>query len=152
METMATAHSIGETIQLSLAPVFVLVAIGSLLNVITQRLGRIIDRARHLEAEILSDPDLPVAAMARDELAALSIRMRFSNWAVSFCSASALLVALLVAILFLIDLAGADASRAIAILFILAMSGVIIGLCAFLMEIYVATRTIRVRSELLKKR
>ncbi len=149
---MATAHSIGETIQLSLAPVFVLVAIGSLLNVITQRLGRIIDRARHLEAEILSDPDLPVAAMARDELAALSIRMRFSNWAVSFCSASALLVALLVAILFLIDLAGADASRAIAILFILAMSGVIIGLCAFLMEIYVATRTIRVRSELLKKR
>ncbi|MEL6212208.1 MAG: DUF2721 domain-containing protein [Pseudomonadota bacterium] len=149
---MATTHSIGETIQLSLAPVFVLVAIGSLLNVITQRLGRIIDRARHLEAEILSDPDLPVAAMARDELAALSIRMRFSNWAVSFCSASALLVALLVAILFLIDLAGADASRAIAILFILAMSGVIIGLCAFLMEIYVATRTIRVRSELLKKR
>lgn len=152
MSPIETSHTIGETIQLALAPVFVLVALGSLLSVMTHRLGRIIDRARHLEAEIADQSILPEDSIARQELVALDQRMRYSNWAVTFCSASALLVALLVAILFLTDLAGVNTSRLIAVLFILAMSGVIVGLCAFLMEIYVATRTIRVRSELLQKR
>ena len=152
MSPVEMSHTIGETIQLSLAPVFVLVALGSFLNVITQRLGRIIDRARHLESEITNQSILPEDSMARSELVALDQRMRYSNWAVTFCSGSAVLVALLVAILFLTDLAHADASRVIAVLFILAMSGAIIGLCCFLMEIYVATRTIRIRSEFLKKR
>lgn len=40
---------IAQTIQLSLAPVFVLVAIGNIMNILTTRLGRIVDRSRHLQ-------------------------------------------------------------------------------------------------------
>jgi len=40
---------IAQTIQLSLAPVFVLVAIGNIMNILTTRLGRIVDRSRNLQ-------------------------------------------------------------------------------------------------------
>ena len=40
---------IAHTIQLALAPVFVLVAIGNILNLLSTRLGRIVDRARVLQ-------------------------------------------------------------------------------------------------------
>ena len=40
---------IAQTIQLALAPVFVLVAIGNLLNLLSSRLGRVVDRSRRLQ-------------------------------------------------------------------------------------------------------
>ena len=40
---------IAQTIQLALAPVFVLVAIGNIMNILTTRLGRIVDRSRSLK-------------------------------------------------------------------------------------------------------
>ncbi|GHD00340.1 DUF2721 domain-containing protein [Novosphingobium pokkalii] len=43
------SRMIAQTIQLSLAPVFVLVAIGNIMNILTTRLGRIVDRSRHLQ-------------------------------------------------------------------------------------------------------
>ena len=41
---------IAQTIQLALAPVFVLVAIGNIMNILSGRLGRVVDRSRHLQA------------------------------------------------------------------------------------------------------
>lgn len=40
---------IAQTIQLALAPVFVLVAIGNIMNILSTRLGRIVDRSRQLQ-------------------------------------------------------------------------------------------------------
>ena len=40
---------IAQTIQLALAPVFMLVAIGNIMNILSTRLGRIVDRSRHLQ-------------------------------------------------------------------------------------------------------
>ena len=40
---------IAHTIQLALAPVFVLVAMGNIMNILSTRLGRIVDRARRLQ-------------------------------------------------------------------------------------------------------
>ena len=40
---------IAQTIQLALAPVFVLVAIASIMNPLTSRLGRVVDRSRELQ-------------------------------------------------------------------------------------------------------
>ena len=45
---MMDAGAIAQTIQLSVTPVFLLVATGSLLNVFTGRLARVIDRSRVL--------------------------------------------------------------------------------------------------------
>src|SRR3546814_20247330 len=44
------ASAIAQTIQLSVTPVFLLVATGSLLNVLAGRLSRVVDRSRVLMA------------------------------------------------------------------------------------------------------
>ena len=54
-------------------------------------------------------------------------------------------------ILFLTDLVAFDAGTAIAVLFCLALGALILALGAFMVEIFIATRTIRVRTDLLKR-
>ena len=46
---MGGSGIIAQTIQLALAPVFVLVAIGNIMNILSVRLGRIVDRSRYLQ-------------------------------------------------------------------------------------------------------
>lgn len=147
-----TAFSdIAEMIELSVAPVFLLVAIGSFLNVTTLRLGRVVDRARVLEDRIREDPDKATETVLREELIALDRRMFYANNAINLSAAAALLVAIDVALLFLSGLAKIDIAAIAAILFIFAMIGIICGLMMFLAEISVATRTVRVRADLLKE-
>ena len=49
---MTSVTDIGGSIQFAIAPIFLLVGTGSVLNVVTTRLGRVIDRARILETLI----------------------------------------------------------------------------------------------------
>ncbi len=138
---------IGRIIELAVAPVFLLVAIGSFLNVATQRLGRVVDRARHLKTEIRQGADAGGRRAAADELKGLSRRISLANLAIYLWSASALLVALDVAVLFAGALAGANLYGVVAALFALAMIAIIAGFAFFLGEISVATRTLRIRTD-----
>lgn len=143
--------TLANIIELSVAPVFLLVAIGSFLNVATTRLGRVVDRARRLEDEIPTEKG-EMRAVHMRELGALGRRMTFANWAINLSAAAALLVAIDVALLFIGALAGVNTMGPAALLFIIAMIGVIGGLCAFLIEISIATQTVRVRAELLTRK
>ena len=145
----AEFEALARIIELSVAPVFLLVAIGSFLNVATTRLGRVVDRARDLE-EIIPDEEDMMRDIHLRELVSLNRRMSFSNWAINLSAFAALLVAIDVALLFVGALAGINTMGAAAVLFIFAMAGVIGGLCAFLAEIAIASQTVRVRAELLK--
>jgi len=51
--------AVAHVIQLSVAPVFLLSGIGAMLAVMTNRLARVIDRARTLEAKVTADPAGP---------------------------------------------------------------------------------------------
>jgi hypothetical protein len=143
-----TAADIAHLIQLAVAPVFLLAGIGSILNVLAQRLARVVDRARAIEAEFET-----LQGKAREravgDLKVLDLRMRTVNAAITFCTASALFVCVVVAILFVADLTDFAFARPIAWLFIIAMLLLIVGLLFFLREIRVATRSVRVRPELL---
>ena len=139
---------IGRTIQLSVTPVFLLVAIGSMLNVMTTRLGRVVDRARTLEEDVSSGRVDRAHRLA--ELQALDKRMLYSNRAITFCAFAAFLNTIVVVLLFVGEVGKLDLSLAVAALFILAMFGVIGGLVSFLAEISVSMKTNRVRMELLK--
>lgn len=141
---------IGAAIQLSLAPVFLLVAIGSFLNVITNRLGRVIDRAREMENLVLHDTDAVEKEAHQIQLAHLDRRMSCNHWSINFFSIAALIVTVLVGVIFLIDFQEFDAPGVIAALFGAAMVAIILGICFFLAEIYVATSTVRVQSELIR--
>ena len=146
METPAAA--IAQLIQLAVAPVFLLAGIGSILNVLTHRLARVVDRARKLQADL---PGLEETerAVALGELRMLDTRRTRVNAAIGCCTASALFVCLVVAILFVADLADFAFGRPIAYLFILAMLLLIAGLLFFLAEIRLATRALVVRRALL---
>ena len=131
---------LAHAIQLSVAPVFLLSGIGAFLGVLTNRLARIIDRARVVGAGSKDDPD---AVAARAELPVLAARARHINRAIGFCTYSALLVASVVAALFVGAFAGFDLTVLVAIAFIAAMATLIGGLLSFLAEIHVAIRYIR---------
>lgn len=147
----SNVSTIAHTIQLSVAPVFLLAGIGSILNVLAQRLARVIDRARLLEAAFptLRDGDRERAVA---ELHVLDRRMAVVHRAIFCCTASALLVCLVVALLFVADIADAGFARTVAVMFVLAMALIVAGLSFFVVEIQIATRSVRVRRELLLER
>lgn len=146
MDQLVGISAIAHLIQLAIAPVFLLTGVGSILNVLTQRLSRVVDRARRLEQEFSSlDPALHGGA--KSELRVLDRRMSLSILALSACTASALMVCVLIAILFVGDLADVPLARPIALLFILAMLLLIAGLILFLWEVRLAMRSIRIRRD-----
>ena len=140
---------IAAVIQLAVAPVFLLAGVGAILNVMTQRLSRVIDRARAVEAALESGEDPSGAARHRAELGALSRRMTLVNAAITACTVAALLVCCVVGALFVGELAGLTVAPFVALAFVLAMTSLVVGLALLLMEISVAMRTVRVRAELL---
>jgi hypothetical protein len=136
---VAVAHAIA----LAIAPVFLLTGIGSILAVMTNRLGRVIDRARVLEAR-LEGASPEVLATLRADLAVLSQRAKLNGRAITLCTATALLVCTVIAILFLSAFLRFDASFPVALLFIAATLCFFLGLLWFLREIYLATMSLRI--------
>lgn len=136
---------IAHVIQWSVAPVFLLSGIGAILAVMTSRLGRIIDRARVLEERLERAPADRAATIEAD-LVALTQRARLIGPAITMCTATALLVCLVIAVLFLSAFLRFDASVPVALLFIASMLAFFFGLLWFLREIFVATRSLRIAS------
>ena len=96
----ADGSSIAQTIQLALTPVFVLVAIGNFMSVLTARLARIVDRSRHLKGEhvVTQGPDHDQLV---DELRLLDTRIKLINRAILFLVLAAMTVGITIGLLFL---------------------------------------------------
>lgn len=148
MEPGAATADIARIIQLAVAPVFLIAGIGALLNVLTTRLGRAFDRSRRLEAELASG-ELKVDMRGRmlRELKAVDGRIIWINVAVTLSTVAALLNCLVIVTLFTGELMGLALSRLVAVLFIATMAALIGALLAFLGEVAIALRTLRVRSD-----
>ena len=144
MSAGAAVSTIAHQIQLAVAPVFLLAGIGSILNVLAGRLARVVERARQLEREYGAF-DEETRGMATAELQILDRRMTVVNLALSACTSAALFVCVLVAMLFVADLADVAFGRPIAWLFVLAMLLLILGLVLFLWEVRLAMQALRVR-------
>jgi len=134
---------IAHVIQLAIAPVFLLTAVGTLLNVLTSRLGRTVDRRRVLVAA-LPQLDAALAADARAELQFNERRTRLIYLSISLAVMCALLICLLIAIAFVDALVPLDLAQLVAILFVLSMVALIGSLSVFLREIFLGVNTARV--------
>lgn len=142
MVSEATVVSISHLIQLSVAPVFLLTGVGSILGVLAGRVGRIVDRARKIESELPHAP-APQHAEMHTELRRLSERARLTYWAIALCTVCALLVCTMIALLFIGDSFAVGTAKIVALLFVTAMLSLICGLLCFLREVYMAVRYLR---------
>lgn len=134
---------IAHTVQLAVAPVFLLTAIGSMLGVMAGRLGRVIDRGRLLEGKLESAAPHETQAI-RTHLQVLSRRAKLINLAITFFTLTALLICSLIALLFSGSFVTFDITAPVALLFILAMILLVQGLLCFLREVFLATANLRI--------
>ncbi len=137
------AIDVARVIQLSVAPVFLLTAVGTILSVLSGRLARIVDRARALVDRAARAPAGDRGDVER-ELAVLLRRRRLVNLAITSGVTAALLVCVLIASAFVGYLARADFSIFLAVLFIGAMAAFVAALLLFLREIAIAVSTLRI--------
>ncbi len=143
MHEISAIGSVAHVIQLAVAPVFLLTAIGTLLSVMTNRLSRVIDRARLLETRLETAPAESVAGIHR-HLGNLSRRATLINRAITLSTTTALLVCTVIAILFLGDFLNFNITLPVALLFITAMLSLVLALLSFLREVFVATTNLRI--------
>jgi hypothetical protein len=129
--------TVAHTIQLSVAPVFLLTALGTFLGVLNARLTRIVDRGRVLTDRMAPLPEAARAAY-RDEMHVLRRRRRSVNFAIGSGVCAAFFVCVLIAFAFVGSIVRMDVSRTVAVLFIAAMLGFVSALLFFLREIALA--------------
>ncbi len=138
IETTGIAH----LIQAAIAPVFLLTGVASMLGVLTNRLARIVDRARALENQLSAHPETQPKHV--DDLKVLARRAGYINVAISLCTIAALLVALVVVTLFADAFLDASLTKAIALLFVGAMLCLSTAFIVFFVEVRLATASLRI--------
>jgi len=126
-------------IQVALTPVFLLSSIGVILGVLTNRLARVIDRARKLE-----DAAAGGSQDAADVVRVLGHRASLIYRSITFATIAAIAVAFVVVLLFADTFLGIGLSPVIATMFVLAILSLAVGLVIFLVEVRVATSALRI--------
>lgn len=146
----ADALTVAHTIQLAVAPVFLLSGLGMLLNLFALRLARSVDRSRTLEAAF--------SALTKDErrravweLKILDRRTRLTFASIALCTVSSMAICLVVSLMFVSRLIGGGFGHTIAGLFILAMALLVAALGLFLVEVYQANASVLLRNDLIEQ-
>ena len=149
MNDMLAGSDMARTIQLAIAPVFLLAGIRAFLNVIAARLSRVVDRSRVLE-ELHGDARGVERIRYVEELRTLEKRMNLASRSISMGTASGLAVCLLVVVLFVGELIDFNLGDAIAVLFVVAIALLAGAMVLFLRETRIAVAVLHVREELLE--
>jgi len=141
---------IAHTIQIALAPSFLLAAIGAILALLAGRIGRVVDRSRWIEANYAPKGD-PRHDYHIQQLLWIDLRMKYANRALILCTLSAMLICVVVAGLFLSALFNLALGQLMAVAFIIAMLMLITGLVFFLYEVRLSIHATRIQDELLER-
>jgi len=137
------SNDVASAIQLALAPVFLLAGVGALLNVMTGRLARIIDRGRaFVEGRVPANVAEP--QLLELERRSLERRRHLTSVAITASTVAALLVCMVIAALFLEVMLQAPLKWVIGALFTGAMLAQVAGLAFFLREVHLAMRSVRI--------
>lgn len=140
---------IAQTIQLALAPVFVLVAIGNIMNILSSRLGRVVDRSRVLQDRHRQTDGPEHDAVVR-EIRMTDKRINLIGRALLLLVLSGLAIGLTVALLFLQEFASTSLQPLAAGVFIVAIALLMSALLLFLKETREATDALRIPRDFLE--
>ena len=136
LERTSSTPGVQQALQSSLAPAFLLVGIGSIMNVMVQRLTWIAGRIERLEGKAKED------AAANDELELdwLFQRRRLARRAIMLSSSAAVIISLVIALLFVSTYIEARIGTAIAVFWVGTIACLITALFFFLRETSIASR------------
>jgi len=140
---------IAQTIQLALAPVFVLVAIGNIMNILTTRLGRIVDRSRSLKTLHAATKDAQHDEVVV-EMRFVDRRIHLIGRALLVLVMSGLGIGVTVGMVFIGEILGIELRTLTASTFFLSISLLMLALVFLLMETRLVAQSLRLPPELLE--
>lgn len=141
IERTSSTARVQTVVQLSLAPAFLLAAIGAVMNVMTNRLIWV---ANKIERIIDAGED-GATMLLREELPALEKRRIHAQRAVMLSTAAALTISIVIGLLFVSAFVRAPLGTLVAFAWIVTMGLLVAGLGSFLMETQTAARRNRER-------
>lgn len=137
-------------LQIAMAPAFLLVAMGSMLNIFTGRLARIIDRSRLMQNRFLETEGVE-HILCVNELRDLQLRIKYVNSAIYFSVVSAIVVCILIGLLFVMGLTSYPLlAEVVAGAFITAVLLLSVALIQFFREVRIGIRDFMIREEYLE--
>jgi hypothetical protein len=142
---------LSESIQLSVAPVFLLTAVAGMIGALTQRIARVIDRSRALQDAIHAEKDLDQQAYLKNlhdvELMNLSHRANLVNISVALLVLCAIQIGLTILELFFAETIMGKMSLSDYVLytFIGGISCFILALMCLLWEVFIASYSVRMK-------
>ncbi|WP_422345813.1 DUF2721 domain-containing protein [Parasphingorhabdus sp.] len=138
-------------LQTAMAPAFLLVGLGAMLNIFTGRLARIIDRSRVMQ-DRFKETTGEEHALCVNELRDLQLRIKYVNSAIYLSVVSAIVVCILIGLLFAMGLTGNPVlAQSVAVAFIIAVILLSLALIQFFREVRIGIRDFMIREEYLEK-
>lgn len=148
MQITPLPEDVAHIIQVAIAPVFTLAGIGALLNVMANRLARVVDRWRSLEGALNSTDDA-TRGLNVAELSVLDSRMAHIHRAIALSTLAALFICLVIILLFTGQLFDVPVARSVSVLFVASMGTLVVALISFFIEVHIASRVLRVTRSVL---
>lgn len=140
--------NVAQSIQLALAPAFLLAGMSGFLNVATMRLARVVDRSRSLAPLVWTTHDAE-HDMIVSELQILDRRIQILNRSILMSVLCASSLCLVIILLFASAIVHLPLDLLVAALFIAAMVALLVAFVLFIQEIGLGGRLLRIRPEVL---
>jgi len=142
---MMNPSTLSDSIQLAIAPVFLLTAVAGMIGALTQRLARVIDRARVLHKELM-DENLKqtIRDSYNQELKNIATRGRLINISMIFLVLCAIMIGLTILELFFAETGGGKlmVSAFVLYTFVAGIGSFILALISLLIEVLIASYSI----------
>lgn len=135
VDVTAVTHSV----QLAVAPVFLLTAVAGMISAVAGRLARIIDRARVLEEKVRASTDQEQVERLLGELVLLRKRGRLSNFCIGCLTLCGFFIGLTIVSLFLGQAWDGQWSHVAVACFLLGVLSFLVALGGFMWETVLAT-------------
>ena len=143
---MMNPSTLSDSIQLAVAPVFLLTAVAGMIGALTHRLARVIDRSRVLHKELMDESLKPSVRDAyNQELKNIATRGRFINVSMIFLVLCAIMIGLTILELFFAETSSGKlmVSAFVLYTFVAGIGSFILALISLLIEVLIASYSIR---------
>ncbi|MEY2859579.1 MAG: hypothetical protein RL392_37 [Pseudomonadota bacterium] len=132
--------TVSHGIQLAVAPVFLLTAVAGMIGVVANRLARIIDRARLVEARMKHTLTTEERESDQKELGELRTRGLLANGSIGLLTLCAFLIGATIMLLFLGEAIELRVLRLPMVTFLSGVASFMLALGCFMAETMIATR------------